>query len=212
MPELTKDVSFARFLPATLIPDAAMSDDRLERFSGTALDAEHIRCERTRNGVLRIYPPAPEVTRLIARKVHSELQLWLARTGRHGQPMIRRRFFLEDGVMMCPDVAYLAARSKKKLFDINTTSVLRLCPNFVVEVCTHPRELRPLKEKMLRWIASGIQVGWLMVPQEQCVYTYVPGSEPEVQDGDYVVGEKPVEDFFLFLDDVWRLDVFKRYY
>ena len=54
MPELTKDVSIARFLPATLIPDAAMSDDRLERFSGTALDAEHIRCERTRDGVLRI--------------------------------------------------------------------------------------------------------------------------------------------------------------
>ena len=113
---------------------------------------------------------------------------------------------------MCPDIAYIAAGSKKKLFDINTTSVLRLCPNFVVEVCTHPRELRPLKDKMLRWIASGIQVGWLIVPQEQCVFTYTPGSEPEVQDGDYVVGEKPVEDFFLFLDDVWRLDVCKRYY
>jgi Uma2 family endonuclease len=174
MPEPTKDISIAKFLPATLIPDTALSDDRLERFASATLDADHIRCERNRNGTLRIYPPAPEATRLMVNKVYTDLLHWLDRAGWHGQPMTRRRFFLEDGVMMCPDVAYVASRSRKKRLDIYSASILRLCPNFVVEVCSHPRELRPLKDKMLRWVASGIELGWLMVPQEQCVFIYSP--------------------------------------
>jgi len=125
--------------------------------------------------------------------------------------MLRRRFFLEDSVMMCPDVAYIESRSRKKRLNI-TASILKLCPNFVVEVCSYPRELRPLKDKMLRWIANGIELGWLMVPQEQCVFIYSPGSEPEIVDGEFVVGEGPAEEFFVLLDDVWRLDVYRRYY
>jgi hypothetical protein len=66
------------------------------------------------DGKLHIYPPAPEATQLMVRKVHTELQLWLSKTGRHGQPMIRRRFFLEDSGMMCPDVAYVASSFAKK--------------------------------------------------------------------------------------------------
>ena len=212
MSDLTKDISIAKFLPATLIPDTALSDYRLERFASASLDVEHIRCERNRDGKLRIYPPASESTQLMVRKIHTELQLWLSRTRRHGQSMIRRRFFLEDSLMMCPDVAYIASRSGKKFFDINTANILRLCPNFVVEVCAHPRELRPMKDKMLRWIASGIELGWLMVPQEQCVFIYAPGFEPEVLDGDLVFGDGPLEEFFVFLDDIWRLDVYKRFY
>lgn len=65
---------------------------------------------------------------------------------------------------------------------------------------------------MLQWVANGIELGWLMVPQEQCVFIYSPGSEPEIVDGDFVVGDGPAEEFFIFLDDVWRLDVYKRFY
>jgi Uma2 family endonuclease len=212
MPESTKDISIAKFLPATLIPDTALSDDRLERFASDSLDADHIRCERNRNGTLRIYPPAPEVTRLMVNKVYTDLLHWLARAGWHGQPMIRRRFFLEDGVMMCPDIAYVASRSRKKRPDMYSASILRLCPNFVVEVCSHPRELRHLKDKMLRWIANGIELGWLMVPQEQCVFIYSPGAEPEIVDGDFVAGNGPADGLLIVLDDIWRLDVFRRFY
>jgi Uma2 family endonuclease len=114
-------------------------------------------------------------------------------------------------MMMCPDVAYIDSRSRKKSLAV-TESILRFCPNFVIEVCSHPRELRYLKDKMLRWIANGIELGWLMVPQEQCVFIYSPGTEPEIVDGDFVVGNGPVEGFCIFLDEIWRLDVYKRLY
>jgi hypothetical protein len=51
---------------------------------------------------------------------------------------------------------------------------------------------------MLQWVANGIELGWLMVPQEQCVFIYSPGSEPEIVDGDFVVGDGPAEEFFIF--------------
>jgi hypothetical protein len=44
------------------------------------------------------------------------------------------------------------------------------------------------------------------------VFIYSPGSEPEVVDGDYVVGDRPAEEFSIFLDQIWRLDVYKRLY
>jgi Uma2 family endonuclease len=122
-----------------------------------------------------MYPPTPEVTWLMLTKIHTELVLWLARTSRRGQAAIRRRFFLEAPVMMCPDIAYVAPLYKQKHVDINSERVLKICPRFVVEICSHPRELRSLKDKMLRWIASGVELGWLVVPQEECIFVYSPG-------------------------------------
>jgi hypothetical protein len=50
-----------------------------------------------------------------------------------------------------------------------------------------------------------------MVPQEECVFTYSPGAEPSIIDGDLVVGDGPVEGFYLFLPGVWRFDVYRRH-
>jgi Uma2 family endonuclease len=212
MTELTKEASIARFLPATVIPDTPLSNVSLETFASRTLDVERIRCERYHDGKLRMYPPTPEATWLMLTKIHAELTLWLARTSGRGQAAIRRRFFLEDPVMMCPDIAYVAPRYKRKHVDINSEHILKTCPSFVIEVCSHPRELRPLKDKMLRWIASGVELGWLVVPQEECVFVYLPGSEPEIVENAFVLGLGPVEQFFIILDEIWRFDVYKRVY
>jgi hypothetical protein len=47
---------------------------------------------------------------------------------------------------------------------------------------------------MLRWLASGTELGWLIVLQEQCVYVYAPGNEPLIMDGD-AIGQEPLGDF-----------------
>lgn len=213
MLEITQNSPIVRFLPATLIPDEWMSDDLLEIFARRMLDTERIRCERTSDGKLRIYPPAPGATWLMAEKIHTELGLWITRESKCGKAMIRRRFFLnKDRLMMCPDVAYVSLPSDRKHPDIETAHTLTMCPNFVVEICSRPKELRPLKDKMLRWIANGIELGWLMVPQEECVFIYTPGSEPEVIDSDFAAGEGPAREFYVQLDQIWKLDVYRRRY
>jgi hypothetical protein len=213
MLELTKDSPIAKFLPATLIPDDWLSDGMLETFAHRMLDTERIRCERTPDGMLRMYPPTPRAIWLMAEKIHTELNRWIVSSNKHGKAMMRRRFFLNnERLMMCPDVAFVSLPSKKKSIDIEAARLLKMCPNFVVEICTRPKELRRMKDKMLQWIASGAELAWLMVPQEECVFVYAPGSEPEIEDGNFIFGDGPTEELFVHLDDVWEFDVYRRRY
>jgi Uma2 family endonuclease len=212
MSDLPNNSSIARFLPATLIPDASLNDDKLEMAASCGLDDEHIRCERTEQGTLRIYPPTPVTIWLMIQKFHRELVKSLVRANIPGQSFVRRRFFLDEWSMMCPDVAYITPGADKKLEFLEFGQPLKLCPNFIVEFCSQPRELRRLKDKMLRWMASGAELGWLIVPQEQCVYIYSPSSEPLIFDDEFAVGQGPCEHFVLSLSELWSLDQYRRVY
>ena len=211
MPGLPNNSSIARFFPATLIPDTPLSDERLETFASGSWDLEHMRCERTEKGTLRIYAPTPEVIWLMISKFHSELLRWLGRKQYAGHTVVRRRFFLGDGSVLCPDIAYMRDGAKKRV-DTDVLQPLQLCPNFIAEFCSHPRELRKVKDKMLRWMASGVELGWLMLPQERCVHVYSPGSEPETLDEEFAGGEGWVADFARILPEIWSLDECRRSY
>jgi hypothetical protein len=212
MTELTNISPFAGFLPATIIPDNGLSDDRLEALASRDLDNAHIRCERTEQGPLRMYAPVPEAIWLMIQSLRRELTQWLGKTNTAGQVVARRRFFLGDFSMMCPDIAYIAPDGDGKRVDIGYGRLLNLCPSFVVEFCTHPRELRWLKDKMLRWMASGAELGWLVVPQEQCVYTYSPSAEAVIMKGQFAVGRGRWEELTVFLPELWSFDQYKRSY
>jgi hypothetical protein len=77
---------------------------------------------------------------------------------------------------------------------------------------TYRETLNNAEDKMLRWIASGVEFGWLFVPQEECVFVYTPGSEPDIVEKDFLFGGRPVEQFFIILDEIWRLDIYKQLY
>jgi Uma2 family endonuclease len=209
----TKDSSISSLFPATLIPDAWMTDERLDRIASNALDGERIRCERDLDGRLRIYPPCPMTTWLMMQKVYTDLEDWIKRTKRHGCPFFRKRFFFDQSkLMLCPDLAYVELQRGKSRLDIECSSKLIIRPNCVIEFCSRPKELRFLKDKMLQWIANGVELGWLMVPQEECAFLYRPGAEPVVIDRDWILGEGPLEEFILYLDPLWSLDVYRRQY
>jgi hypothetical protein len=52
--------------------------------------------------------------------------------------------------------------------------------------------------------------GWLMVPQEQCVYIYSSGSEPLIFDGEFAAGQGLVVDFAIILPEIRSLDEYAR--
>lgn len=182
-----------------------MSDAGLERLAIRALDDEHIRCERTEQGALRMHAPAPEAIWLMIYSLQLALMIWLDQVKVSGQILVCRRFFIGDYSMMCPDIAYVSPNSNGECAEVEFARPVKLCPNFVVEFCTHPRELRRLRDKMLRWIASGAELGWLIVPQEQCVYVYSPGTEETIIDGEYAIGRGPMEEFMILLAELWCL-------
>jgi Uma2 family endonuclease len=201
------------FLPATLIPDAPLRDEELELASVTALDLERIRCERNEQGKLRLYAPTTETIWLMIQMLDREIRGWMRRSKRTaGDAFVRRRFFLDNEIVMCPDISYIAPAERRKppIIPLACTP-LNCCPNFVAEFCSHPKELRMLKDKMLRWMASGAELGWLIVLQEQCVYVYAPGSEPSVMDR-HAVGSGPLGEFDFDLSHLWSIDELRRSY
>jgi Uma2 family endonuclease len=60
------------------------------------------------------------------------------------------------------------------------------------------------KAKMQDWIANGVQLGWLLDPDNCTAYIYRPGSEPEqIVNPESLSGEEPVARSVLQLTDIW---------
>jgi hypothetical protein len=209
--DLTDISPIAAFLPATIVPDIRLSDEQLEIAAELGLDQARIRCERTEKGTLRMYAPPPHQIWLMIHVLYRELLRWFAGSKATGHVAMRRRFFLGNNSVLCPDVAYIASGIDKRAERVESTTVLKLCPKFVAEFCSHPRELRGLKDKMLQWLAGGVELGWLLVPQEQCVYVYSPRAEPSIIDSPFGIGVGTWGEFAIPLDELWRLDEYRRH-
>lgn len=192
-------------LPATLIPDRPFGDRYLEVFARNNLDPQRIRCERFEDGQLRVYAPTTATIWLMIEKLFSELSDWCGKQKVPGLPLMRRRFYLHNRLMMCADIAYLRAKSRKKRNEFEWAQMLEVCPDFVMEVCPSSKDLPFLKEKMHRWIANGAKFAWLFVPQEECVFVYSSSSNPEISDDDLLIGSMEFESFFVWVYQVWRL-------
>jgi Uma2 family endonuclease len=211
--EIADPSPLGAFLPATIIPDSPLRDHELELASVAALDLERIRCERNEQGKLRLYAPTTDTIWLMIQMLDREIRGWMRGTKRtFGDAFVRRRFFLDNQIVMCPDIGYIAPAERRKPPVIPLAGApLNCCPNFVAEFCAHPKELRMLKDKMLRWLASGTELGWLIVLQEQCVYVYAPGNEPLIMDGD-AIGQGPLGGFEFDLSSLWSIDELRRSY
>ena len=111
-------------------------------------------------------------------------------------------FFLPDGSRRSPDAAWFDAERWKKSQQPGTRFPV-FAPEFLIEVRSPKQRARPLREKMEEYIGNGVQLGWLIDPQERTVTIYRPGSEPEMlQNPATVSGEGPVEGFVLELSGI----------
>jgi len=73
----------------------------------------------------------------------------------------------------------------------------------VIEVRSPEDRLRTLQEKMESYLANGVQLAWLIDPQERTVAIYRPQLAPEVlRNPQSVAGEGPVAGFVLSLDRI----------
>ena len=204
MPELSKDVPVVAFLPATLIPDPTFDNASLEQIAKMTLDPPLIRCERSADGKLRLYPPTSGAVVLMLEKINMALSSWVAKNDNPGYPFTRKRFFLRGGVVLCPDIAFIGEYFRDAPGP-DLTEPLRVCPDFVIEICPNPRQFRPLMDKMLQWIASGVGEGWLIVPQLETVFVHTPGMTPQECNEQLIFASIPLDGFCLNLDDIWRL-------
>ena len=191
----------AETLPRVLVLDPPMTD---EEFEALCRENDNVQFERTKEGAIRMHPPAGGYTSDGNREITYQLSVWWAKHQRGRAFDSSGGFRLPDGSTLSPDAAYLSEERLKKLPKGGLRSFPRVCPDFVIELLSDSDTVEELKKKMMDWIANGALLAWLIDPYAREVFVYRPGQEPERVTGQKVNGEGPVDGFELNLVTVWK--------
>jgi len=188
-------------LPVRLRPAKRMTDEQLMRFC-----AEHelLRVERDANGELIVMSPTWSETSSINAYLIYQLMKWADETNSGKVFDSNGGFTLPDGSMRAADAAWISWVRWNGLTDEQRHGFARVCPQFVVELCSASDPLGDLREKMRMWLENGAELAWLVDPKRKVVEVYRPECEPDVVEGtSAVMGEGPVAGFCLELGRIW---------
>ena len=191
----------AETLPRVLVLDPPMSDTEFETL---CRENDNVRFERTKEGAIRMHPPAGGWTSSGNFEINRQLGAWWITHERGKAFDSSGGFRLPDGSTLSPDASYLTEKCLKQLPKGALRSFPKVCPDFVIELLSESDTMEGLKSKMADWISNGALLGWLIDPYERQVFVYRPGQEPERVTGRKVIGEGPVEGFELDLARVWK--------
>mgnify|MGYP001804051649 FL=1 len=79
-----------------------------------------------------------------------------------------------------------------------------ICPDFVVELRSASENMKPLREKMQKYIENGAKLGWLIDRKNRKVEVYRQGFDVEILDNpNSLSGEDVLPEFVLDMAEVW---------
>jgi len=185
-------------LPATLTAPG-MSEreflDLCDKFPDATLEYEA-------DGTVLIMPPTDPKTGFRSNRIAFELTRWAEQAG--GLVVgPDTGFFLPGGSRRSPDAAWVNER-RWNAAQTPGTRFPPFAPDFVIELRSPTDRLSALNAKMREYIDNGVQLGWLIDPQNRTVSIFRAGTEPTVlSDSIEVHGEGPVEGFVLPLAKIF---------
>jgi Uma2 family endonuclease len=180
------------YLPMTLSAPG-LTDAQFQEFCEQYAD---FRLEYTAEGELIVMPPTDPETGIRNATLIAQLSNWARENGRGFASDSSAGFTLPNGARLSPDAAWI---SRARLH-------AKQCPEFIIELLSPTDRPRKAHAKMLEWIESGVELGWLIDPKKKQVTIYRPGREPEIRTGIVSIdGEGPIEAFTLDLQPVWTL-------
>jgi Uma2 family endonuclease len=192
----------ANTLPRSLVVDPPMSDTEFEAF---CLKNDSIQMERTSEGVIQMNPPTGRETARANSEINGRLFAWWSEH-EHGEVVADSSggFYLPDNSILSPDAAYILPQTQKKITHERRGGFYPVSPDFVIELLSKSDNLAKTQEKMERWIANGVQLGWLIDPYRRKIFIYQPGVETRILIGKRLKGSGPIEGFTLDLARIWR--------
>jgi len=185
-----------------LHPVIKLTDDQL--FELCQLNSE-LRIERTAEGELLIMPPAGGGSSNRGLELARQLGNW-ARDDRTGVGFDSSAGFrLPNGAMRSPDAAWVKRSRLAGLTERQKEVFLPMCPDFVIELRSPSDRLGALQAKMVEYIGTGAQLGWLIDPQRKRVYVYRPQRDVELLENPATVsGDPELPGFALDLREIWE--------
>jgi Uma2 family endonuclease len=193
-----------QLLPAKLAfdPDLRMNDEEYYQFCMANRD---VRIERSAQGDIIVMPPAGWESDHQSLNAGAQLHDWAIRDGRGKVSGATAAFILPTGAALSPDAAWVSNHRLAQLSREQRRKFLPICPEFVIELMSPSDRLPAAQQKMEEWVRAGVELAWLIQPDEKTIFIYRAGrSDAEVRTEILTVaGEGPVAGFELELGEIW---------
>jgi Uma2 family endonuclease len=159
-----------------------------EQFYKLCMANKDVPMERSPTGELIITPPIGGVSGSREADYITDLNIWNRNSGLGIVFSSSTVFSLPSGGDRSPDAAWIRLDRWESLTPEQQEKFPPICPDFVIELRSasatisrsHTDRLQPLQQKMQEYLRCGLQLGWLINPQDRQVEIYRSGQEAEV--------------------------------
>jgi Uma2 family endonuclease len=184
-----------------LRPIVDMTEDQFFEFCQINRD---LRIERSAQGELILMPPAGGETGARDAEITIQLGQWAKRDGTGTTFGSSTGFRLPNMAVRSPDAAWVRKSRLEKLKAQEKKKFLPLCPDFAIELRSPSDSLSVLQDKMREYLDNGVQLGWLIDPEQKRVYIYRPKAPVELlENPEMLSGDPLLAGFVLDLREVW---------
>ena len=201
-PTLNAHLAEAPPIALRLPPQWELTDERVIELGESN---ELLIFERTAEGVLQIGFPSGFETGRNELSVGSQIANWRFERDLGEATGATSGYSLPDGALLVPDAAWI---SDERLEGVESepTQPMPAVPDFVIEVRSLSQNIRDQQEKMERWMANGVRLGWLIDPYKALVWIYRERQdEPELLERpDALSGEDVMVGLVVDLTRLWR--------
>jgi len=177
------------------------SEDEFFRFC--AANSE-LRIERTAKGEIIVMSPAGGYSGFQSGQVFGQLNTWALKDGTGVAFDSSTGFLLPNGAMRAPDAAWVKLSRLATLTRKEKQQFIPLCPDFVIEVASPSDGRSDLREKMEEYRASGLELGWAILPASKEVEVYTHSKVEVLASPPSLTGDPVLPGFTLDLSAIWN--------
>jgi len=141
-----------------------------------------VKFERTAKGELVVRPPVGGESGKREADLIIDLGIWNRQTNLGVVFSSSAGFKLPNGADRSPDAAWI----KQERWDVLTPAQQKkfppIAPDFVIELRSETDDLETLRSKLQEYLDNGVQLGWLINPQDRQVEIYRQNQPVEILD------------------------------
>ena len=185
-------------------PVATLSNDQFDQLC--AVNPE-IKFERTPTGKLVIMSPTGGETGRANSKLNARFVIWNEdyELGEVFDSSTCFRMKEFGGGDRSPDVSWIEKTRWESLAPEQQRSFPPIAPDFVLELLSPSDSLYTTREKMEEYMNSGVQLGWLINPQNNTLEIYQPNRPVQILESPAMISAPEIlPDFELKLDWLWN--------
>ncbi len=174
-----------------------------EQFDRLCLDNPNLRLELTPNRELIVMAMTGGESGRKNSRLNSRVVVWNDETdlGEVFDSSTGYDFTVFGGGKRSPDVSWI---ENSRLEGVNIVGLVRIIPNFVIELRSPTDNLNEARTKMEEYQQLGVQLGLFINPQDQKVEVYRPGQEVEILEAPKSIDcNQVMPGFILDMSKIW---------